>query len=399
MPSLELYKKLNSGVHNCGQQRFKESAEIMEATWYDDSHATTAYLYDYHHDNHKKQLIELDSSNDDNKVPIDIKFIVNSSQTFDKDAITYHIQLKPSQECNVDYYDEFFKNRYYCQFPIGLYIDIPNVNGVFNRWLIVGGANINDPQFPTFEVLRCDYILQYVCDNTKYEVPVVLRSQNSYNSGLYTDKMFTHTEDQLKAIAPINRVTELLYYNQHLIIDTIHYAKEPRAWEISKINRVNNLGVIGITFYQTEFNSSTDYIERDVNDNVIGMWAGYFNSSITPSEEDTEEKLNIYAEITCSNNAEVKIGGSGKKFTVKFYDNGTEIDAEDGIWSIESDYTYNGHTIDEYVTFNTTTESNAIKVKIAENSTSMMWINKSAVLKFTSVNNIVATIEFAIVSL
>lgn len=179
MPSLELYKKLNGGVHNCGQQRFKESAEIMEATWYDDSHATTAYLYDYHHDNHKKQLIELDSPNDDNKVPIDIKFIVNSSQTFDKDAITYHIQLKPSQKCNVDYYDEFFKNRYHCQFPIGLYIDIPNVSGVFNRWLIVGGANINDPQFPTFEVLRCDYILQYVCDNTKYEVPVVLRSQNS----------------------------------------------------------------------------------------------------------------------------------------------------------------------------------------------------------------------------
>lgn len=64
-------------------------------------------------------------------------------------------------------------------------MDIPDDKGRFNRWLVIAPANINDVQFPTWELLRCDYCFQYVIfENNRRvckEVAGVRRSQNSYN--------------------------------------------------------------------------------------------------------------------------------------------------------------------------------------------------------------------------
>ena len=87
--------------------------------------------------------------------------------------------MKPSQEMNVDYYPSFFIDRYSATFPVGLYCDILDESGKYNRWLIVATANYNVSQFPTFSVLRCDKVFDWVLKGKKYQVAGCLRSQNS----------------------------------------------------------------------------------------------------------------------------------------------------------------------------------------------------------------------------
>lgn len=178
MPSFFNYQK-KLGLHTNGEARKIQSDMIMDATWDEDIATRTCYFYDWYHDEHRTQLDNMKSESDINKIPMRIKFIVSSSQTYSKDPVTYHMQLRPSQENVIPYYNEYFGERYDSHYPCGLYVDIPDSKGIFNRWLVVGEANYNDPQFPTYELLRCDKVIQYIFDGKKYNVPAVLRSQNS----------------------------------------------------------------------------------------------------------------------------------------------------------------------------------------------------------------------------
>lgn len=164
-----------------GEVKKKQSDTITETTWYEDLATRTCYFYDHFHDN---EPLKLDDLHPDRriKIPIDVKYIVNGSQTFAKDALTYRIMFKPSEEGKdelVPYYRKSFIDNYSAQFPVGLYVDIEDAKGKYNRWLVVDKANYNDPQNPTYEILRCDYLFQFIFEGIKYQIPGVLRSQNS----------------------------------------------------------------------------------------------------------------------------------------------------------------------------------------------------------------------------
>lgn len=180
MPSFTSFSRIlgTSGI-TAGQARKMDSDMIMETTWDRDIQSRVAYFYDYYHDSEPTKLRNLNSANDPKKIPIDIKYIVNSSQTYDKDPVTYHIQFKPSHVCGVNYYKEMFEDRYGGIYPCGLYVDIPDNKGNYNRWLVVDKANFYDPQFSTFEVLPCDYVFQWIHDGHRHQIAGVLRSQNS----------------------------------------------------------------------------------------------------------------------------------------------------------------------------------------------------------------------------
>ena len=179
MPSFGLYQRLlGSPVHN-NVVRKNAADEIMEETWWEDIASRVAYLYDYYHDDEPLKLRGLRSDKSRTKTPIDIKYIVDTYQSLSKDQVPYHLQLRPSQTENVPYYGEQFREKYGALFPIGLYIDIPDEKGEFNKWLVVDKANFYNPQFVTFQILPCDYIFQYILDNKKHQIAGVLRSQNS----------------------------------------------------------------------------------------------------------------------------------------------------------------------------------------------------------------------------
>lgn len=181
MPSLDLYRK-KLGATTDGRIRKIDADFNVLDTWDSDLGSMIGYFYDYDHDDYKTQLNNLNPIDDEKKVGIPIKYIVYSSQTFNKDAITYHIQFKPNfnYEEVIDYYKDIFQDRYSAAFPVGLYLDLPDEKGVYNKWLCVGLANSNDPQFPTYEILRCDYVIQWITNHVKYQMSAVLRSQSSY---------------------------------------------------------------------------------------------------------------------------------------------------------------------------------------------------------------------------
>ena len=145
----------------------------------------------------------------------------------------------------------------------------------------------------------------------------------------------TSIEDQQKFIVPLNDITEHLWYNQRMIIDA-KVSTEPRAWEISKINRISPNGLVKVTLAQDNFDQNNDYIERDINGNIIGMWADYYNTVIKEEQKiNADENITHYSSITYSGiKPQIKIGGSYKKFTVNFYDsnNSEEIEFKNGNW-------------------------------------------------------------------
>ena len=332
MPSFNTFKELHHG-NTIGEQHKYESDMIMETTWDTDIATRDMYFYDYYHDDHKTQLNALNPINDSKKVKMRCKYLVNSSQNYESKDISYHLQLRPFQDEVVDYYDDVFRQIYMANYPIGLYVDIPDSKRIFNRWLVVAEANYNDPQFPTFELLRCNYILQYIVDGIKYNVPTVLRSQSYSGSGIWTSGLITSPDDQQKFCVPMNRDTERIYYNQRMVIDNKVINREPKVWQVTNVNAIDHNGVEVVTLTQGMFDEHTDKIEYDSNGNITGMWCDYWKSNIEPKDQGDEPvPSSIYAEITYSGlKPEIKSGGSPKKFTVKFYyADGTEAPFEPG---------------------------------------------------------------------
>ncbi len=147
----------------------------------------------------------------------------------------------------------------------------------------------------------------------------------------------------------MTRDTETLFYNHRLIIDA-KVATEPRAWLISKVNRISPNGICRITLSQDTFDQHKDYIEYDDDGNIVGMWADYYSSNITPTEvaydeeetessDDTTSTATTYtSKVTCSGRAQIKIGSSAKTLTVTFMDeDGNASDYQSGEWSFMID--------------------------------------------------------------
>lgn len=391
MPSLDLYKKMLN-AKTIGEAHKLQSDMVMEATWDTDINTRTCYLYDFWHDDHKTQLKNLDSPNDAKKIAISLKWRKSSNQTYDKDTVTHHIQMKPSQEMNVDYYPAFFGDLYNAVFPVGLYLDIPDEKGVFNRWLVVGVANYFVSQFPTFEVLPCDYIFDWIYKGKKYKMAGCLRSQNSYNSGIWTDYRISTVEDQQKFVLPLNSLSEKIYYNQRMIIDNkvdVSTGAEPRAWKISKINRINSNGIVLATLAQDVFQQHTDFIEYEIPgdpSSIIGMWADYYVDGEPAPTEDIPMS-DIYSKISYSGKAVLYIGGGYKKFTVNFFDGDKEIDFKLGRW----EFTLDGD--DPGLLVETDIDQNQAKVKF---NGSEAYMGKTLTVSYVTTTGIRSSVDVTV---
>ena len=164
-----------------GRARKIQSDVVMKESWWQDIQSQVAYMYDMWHDVGEEHFLlnDLHPQDDLNKVGVPIKFIRHTSQTYNKDPVTYWLQLQPGQECVLDYFKVEYEDKYRNIWPVGCYVDVMDESGRYNKWLCVNTANYNQNQFPTFELLRCDYLFQWIHNGHKYECPGVLQSQNS----------------------------------------------------------------------------------------------------------------------------------------------------------------------------------------------------------------------------
>lgn len=122
-----------------------------------------------------------------------------------------------------------------------------------------------------------------------------------------------------------------------MIIDS-KVETEPRAWLISKVNRISPNGICRVTLTQDNYDQHRDYIEKNEDGKIIGQWADYYKSNVIPEPVIIDDALpsSITATITCSGKPQFKIGGSAKTFTITYKNEEGEIipDHEVGIWSL-----------------------------------------------------------------
>lgn len=177
----------------------------------------------------------------------------------------------------------------------------------------------------------------------------------------------------------MNRDTETLWYNTRMLIDSKIYGKnsEPRAWLISKINRISPNGVCRVTLTQDTYNQHTDYIEYDESGDIIGMWADYYRSSIEPAPIIPDEPSDITVVISCTGKHQLKVGGSAKTLTASFIDvDGNPSEYQSGDWS----FTIDGDDASNLLTL-TPVSDGKVKVKFDGDDT---YINKILTATFTS---------------
>lgn len=100
--------------------------------------------------------------------------------------------------------------------------------------------------------------------------------------------------------------------------------KHPIVWTVTKIENTQPIGIQTLTFYQNFWNPHTDYIEKDSNGKIIGMWADYFQSEIAPTDPTTPTlSPSVKSKISASTST-IKVGGSYKSLTANLFNDSNE---------------------------------------------------------------------------
>lgn len=345
MPSLETARRIasakNNGAKTIGQIYKEESDFLMEQTFENDIATKVCYIYDHFHDDFytdehgiTRSLAEGMTYENTNKTKIDAKFIVKSYQSMDKDQVEYYLMFRPSQPVRFSegddlyYYETDFKKRFGATFPIGLYVDIPDDRGVYHKWIICRNEPAN--QFPKYLILPVNYELTWIEKNNNSRIKrrmwCCLRQQNSYTIGTYTDRYFTHTDNQDKIWLPMNSITEKFWYtfedskNMRLVVSAL--TEHPTVWTVTKCENTMPLGIQKLTIYTAFWNDHTDYVNLETGE----MYADYFDSEIAPTDPSTptpSPETKVSAIITSSASS-IKVGGSYKTITINFYNESNE---------------------------------------------------------------------------
>lgn len=146
--------------------------------------------------------------------------------------------------------------------------------------------------------------------------------------------------------------------------------KHPIVWTLTKLENASPLGIQTLTFYQNYWNEHTDYIEKDSNGNIVGMWADYFSSEITPTNPSTPipTPSSITARILASTST-IKVGGSYKNLTVNlFNDSNEDITTEYSDATISWTCSTDDEDWTDKVTWRDGTEFNQKKLKFPSDS-------------------------------
>lgn len=381
MPRLETAKRIsfirNSGANTIGQIHKSNSDLAMELTWDNDIQSKVCYIYDFFHDD-QPWLNKGMTYENTTKTKIDAKFIKTKYSSVDKDQVEYHLQFRPSQKVSFDekdelyYFETDYKNRYDITFPIGMFVDLPDNKNIYHKWLIVDKEE--DNQFEKYSILPCEYYLTWIEQNghnrIKRKMWVVLRMQNSYNSGKWAGYQTTTVENQDKIWLPLNSITEKIGYtnyygdktNQRLIVSAP--VDNPNTWEITKVENTQPIGIQKITIYQDHFNPHRDYIERDENNKIIAMWADYFSSNVEPTLNDPPPLTSDVNCVITSSTQSVKVGGSYKLLTVRLYNkDGNDITSDYSSIPLNWSYTIDGQDASQIITELSQSEFNKIKIK------------------------------------
>ena len=239
MLNLDNYSSILSAT-TPGKKHFDQAKMIVERTWNNDPEVKDCYIYDYFHDDDNQRKynngIVIDTVTT-HKTKIECKFVVLQYPTVTTDLVEYGVQFRPSQECCLDYYNTSYKNPYGMEFPIGMYIDIPDEKGNYRKWLIC--IRDLDVEFITYHVVPCNYYFHWIKNGFVRKMWGAARIRNNYNSGIETGTMTQKPDNQDQLWVPKNTVSDELFYDDRLIVSDVR--KEPFVWTITKPNTLHSI--------------------------------------------------------------------------------------------------------------------------------------------------------------
>ena len=392
MPSLQTARRVanakNNGAKTIGQIYKEESDFLMEQTFENDIATKTCYIYDHFHDDFfidehgiTRSLAEGMTYENTNKTKIDAKFIIKSYQSMDKDQVEYYLMFRPSQSVRFNegddlyYYEIDFRKRYGATFPIGLFVDVPDDRGIYHKWIICRDEPAN--QFPKYLILPVNYELTWIEKNNdkriKRRMWCCLRQQSSYTIGTYTDRYFTHTDNQDKIWLPMNSITEKFWYtsedskNMRVVVSAL--TEHPTVWTVTKVENSMPFGIQKLTIYTAFWNEHTDYVNLETGE----MYANYFDSEIAPTDPSipTTPPSSITARISASTST-IKVGGSYKNLTVNLYnDSNEDITTEYSDATISWTCSIDDEDWTDKVTWRAGTEFNQKKLKFPSDTSTI----------------------------
>ena len=161
---------------------------------------------------------------------------------------------------------------------------------------------------------------------------------------------------------PYNNITKYFGYNHRIIISPD--MPEPLAWRVSKVEPFASRGTILYTFKQDVYDDHHDYIEKNDDGKIIGMWADYYSETNLPTDipiQPDPSSTGNYAEITYAGvEPHIKVNGGYKAVTITYYNsNETLNDQTPGEWSYWIDDT----NVSDLIKVLETESPNTIKVK------------------------------------
>lgn len=202
---------------------------------------------------------------------------------------------------------------------------------------------------------------------------------------MWIDRYAYSLDDVASIWIPLNGITQNFWYvnsigeNQRVCVSA--KVDRPLTYKISKVADAKPVGIIKITLDQDNFNQFTDYIERDEDGYIIGMWADYYNDNIG-AKEDTDEIEPLPICTVSAMNQNLRVGGSYKTITATLTKDNEDITDKYTItkdnWTVfigDEDY-----TASELVTLLEQPDTSTIKVKFAKDRS---YINKTITVRCT----------------
>ena len=323
MPSFEDMQKRYNGVGTIGQQLKQMSDEAMQATFDDNITTKQCYIYDYHHDDQADMEYGYNPALSETKIPVKLKFIVKTYKSMSKEDPEYHIMFEPdvwnSMSCKPDWFVKNYQ-KLGVEFPVSLYVDIPDDRGVYRRWIVMYIEMAN--QFVKCGILRCNYLFQWIEHDGIYrhkrKMWGINSMQSSYTSGVWLDFKSQTFDNQDKFYLPYNSISSGLKHDTRLCISMLQ--KEPWTYKITKVDNTTPKGIVTFTVKQDKYEPLHDYVQLDPNADDYGdMYPDYYSSAVFPerNEEDVlHKKCKLVIEAP---NYHIKLGNS-KILTAKIYD-------------------------------------------------------------------------------